>query len=497
MVILAVLGAAYAACWNSWRVVVDDGWELGKIHYALQHPDLLHRVWNDQPWLHTLLNAALCRWFGEGPWIPRLFTVLSVGAMWAAVAWMGRSHLGFAGLAFGALLWAGSYWTLPMSVSAVLEPPALAWAVVSAGLLARANGPPGWGRAVISGAVMAAALHIKFTAAVVAPGLALLLLRLYGWRKSLQLLGPWLLGWGAAFAALAWISPSFRWDWLLGSHWAARAGAMTDPTFERYPVPLLGTSHPVMLASGVFGLWTVMRLGWPPVGMFAVGAWLGAFVFKAVAYPWWPYYEHHFAVPLTVLGALAAAQAARVLRDWWTEPPQPAGSASPGMGLGRLRSFGVGWSILVLSSLGALWVGFGAAVPYTLWGSRGLPESRLDPVLLRYLQEAPQKGRWCYAAPHHYPELAHCRMLPPPELLIVPRKRFWSGQITWSQITEYLDAYEVEWLILEENVELVEPVFVSWLTNRYEMVTRRGVSQLWRRLQPGPGNRGDALPPAT
>lgn len=489
LVILAGLGAGYALCGHSWRVAMDDGWELGKIHFVLQHPDLLDRVWNDQPWLHTLINAALCRWFGEGPWMPRLFTVLSVGAMWAGLAWLGKSHLGFVGLAFGALIWAGSYWTLNMSLGAVLEPSAFAWAVVSAVLFARAAGPWGWAWAAVSGVAMAAALHIKLTAAVVAPSLALLGLRLHGWRKSLLWFGPWLVGWAAAFAILAWISPSFRWDWLLGSHWAARAGAMADPTFELHSTPLLGTEHPLMLVSGVFGLWTLIRTGWPPVGMLALGVLSGAFLFKSLACPWWDYYRYHFELPLTVLGALAAGEAAQVLRSWWSGPARAGPGAQPGIGSGRVGSFKAGSAILVLSSLAALWVGFGAPTSYNLWAGARLLGNHPDPVPLQYLQEGPRKGRWRYAAPHHYPELVHCRLFPPPELLILPRKRFWSGQITWPRVTEYLDAYEVEWLILQEDVELAQPVFVSWLTNRYRMVTRWDVFELWRRIETGPGPR--------
>lgn len=483
-VILGALGVGYAFTGGAGGVASDDGWELGKIQFAVQHPELLGRVWNDQPWLHTLINATLCRWLGEGPWVPRGFTVVSVAAMWVALAWMGGGRLGWLGMVAAGLLWAGCRSALNVGFAAMLEGPALAWAVVAAALLAQAAESRPWLWVAASGAVMAAALHLKLTAAVIAPGLALLGWRLFGWRGSLRLAPIWLMGWAVTFAALAWISPSFRWEWLLGSHWAARSGALADPTFDPGPVPLLGTVSPTLLVGGVFGLMAVVRTGLPPVGVFAVGAWLGALLFKAVAYPWWPYYEFHFAVPLAVLGGLAVASAAQSLRAWWGGTTR-AGMASHPKGLSSEASTMQPWAgVIVLSTLAALWVGFGTSALHGFWANVVIQGNRLNAVFSPHLQETAGKARWCYAGPHYYPELAHARILPPPELLILPRKRFWSGQITWSKVTEYLDAYEVEWLILEESVELAQPVFVAWLTNRYEEVTSRRSAQLWRRKVP-------------
>ena len=53
----------------------DDGFELCKSALLARRPELAPHMWNDQPWLHTMLNAALFRLLGEHAALPRLFSV--------------------------------------------------------------------------------------------------------------------------------------------------------------------------------------------------------------------------------------------------------------------------------------------------------------------------------------------------------------------------------------------------------------------------------------
>ncbi|MEJ5239103.1 hypothetical protein [Limisphaera sp. VF-2] len=87
--IAVVLAVGYCPFRHAWGPGGGDGWEVMKIHFAVRQPDQLARVSNDQPWQHTLLNAWLVRWCGEGPQWPCLFSVVSMAAMWAAIACMG------------------------------------------------------------------------------------------------------------------------------------------------------------------------------------------------------------------------------------------------------------------------------------------------------------------------------------------------------------------------------------------------------------------------
>jgi hypothetical protein len=50
----------------------DDGLELSKASLLVRKPAEASRMWNDQPWFHTLMTGVLFRILGEKVWIPRL-----------------------------------------------------------------------------------------------------------------------------------------------------------------------------------------------------------------------------------------------------------------------------------------------------------------------------------------------------------------------------------------------------------------------------------------
>jgi len=484
VLILGVLALGYWVTRDFVTVGRDDHWEILKVHFAVREPELLPRVWNDQPWLHTLLNARLCQWLGEGLPVMRLFTVGSVAAMWAAVVWLGRGALGFVGVVSAALLVAGWRYGMPLQFSFMLEPAAWSWAFVAAGLLYRTGGRlPAW-QATLSGAVMGAAMQMKLTAVLVAPGLVLLCWRVYGLRESLRLVVPWGLGWAASFGLVAWLSPNFRWDWLLGSHWAANQAAETVPGLlsgARWP-----WSTPdclVALVAGGFGLLGLRRLGWPPVGVFAVGVLVGALLFRAVARLWWDYYELHFVWPLSILGGLGIAEAVRILRWQWSGQGRAGGEGISTLVLPSTRA--VGRAVLVLSSVPALWVGVGLGLAAWEWNKIHSWRSYAEPMVRRHLQATATTNRWCYGASPFYREFAQDGVFPPPELLILPPKRFWSGQITWEGVATCLETNRVPLLLLLRDLELQESTFVSWLTQHYAPVEFGDRTEVWHRLEPG------------
>ncbi|MGA4643203.1 hypothetical protein [Limisphaera sp. 4302-co] len=482
LVVVLCLAAGYLTTRNLPSVGPDDCWELLKIHFAVRHADQLPRVWNDQPWLHTLLNARLCQWFGEGPHMPRLFTVVSMAAMWAAIAWMGRGTLGAVGLVGAALLMASVPRDLLLIFSIMLEPAAWAWAVVAAGLLSGAGPRLRPWQPFLSGAVMGAAMHLKLTAVITAPGLVLYSWRRWGFRESLRLLLPWLAGWVASFGLWARLSPNFRWDWLLGSHWMANQHASADPATMEYVRGFLGPNVLVVVVAGGFGLLTLRALQWPAVGMFAVGTLLGALAFKAIATLWWWYYEYQFVLPLSILGGLALVHAVRVLQAHWSDatkgpapdradqtPPSPKAVAS---------------AVLTLSTVAALWAGFGAGRlvgNVNMLLTRGGP----DPIVLEHMRATARSNLWCYAPVDYYVEMCHAGVFPPPELLVLPRKRFLSGQISWQDVVVCLESNQVDLLVIRREAEKADPTFSSWLMQHCVPLEVTERMEIWRRRAPG------------
>lgn len=478
-----LLACGYSELRDRWLLGGDEGWEMMKIHFAARKADQLVRVWNDQPWLHTLLNAHLVRWLGEGPQWPRLFTVGSMAAMWAAIAWMGRSVLGFVGMATAAFL----YWTwsegLFLTFSVMLEPVAWAWAWVAAAILYSGDRELPWWRAVCSGAVMGAAMQMKLTSAVIAPGLVLLSLRLYGWRGSLRVAGPWLIGWAASFGLIAWLSPSFRWDWLLGSHWAANRAAPMDPSLQDASASILTVETLTPLLAGGFGLLVLRRLGRPPLGVFALGVLVGGGLFKAVANLWWYYYGIHFVLPCSVLGGMAVADSMRVLQRYWSGAQAGAGAGAEGEPAGSPPS--VAYAVLVLSTVGALCAGVGSGSILMRWTALSRLPLRPDPILVQQLRAAGASNEVCYASITYYHELLVAGVFPLPEFLILPAKRFLSGQVTWADVAQALESNRVPLLILERDRELAQPEFAGLVRRHYGLTDVQGNTEVWRRLDSG------------
>lgn len=476
-----VLTVLLACFW--WRdlgtaiyVGYDDPWELLKIGFFVRHPELGARVWNDQPWLHTLLNAWLCRSIAPGAWIPRLFTIASVAAMWAAVGWMGRGVPGALGLTTGFLLVAGTDTGLRLMLSTMLEPASMAWAVVAAALLCGGVAGPGPFRAALSGLVMAAALHVKFTAAITVPGMVFLVLRRYGWRGALRLLPAWMTGFGSGFVGLVWASPSFRWDWLLASHWEARHGI--ESGFEP-PTPLeilLQVENLPWLLAGLAGLAWALRTGASPVETFALGWLAGAFAFACVARPWWYYYQYHFLVPASLLGGGFLERTLACLGAWG--PGARTEARFAGSRGGRFSP--PVWScILVPATVGALWLGFGLTGTLRTLMFMGPGFTPAQPLVVQMLREQAPRIRWCYGSVEYLAELVQAGVYPPPELLVMSPKRLWSGQLNLSRLAHILESTGTELLLLHRRREPADPNFAEWLHRRYRMWESMGDAEIW------------------
>ncbi len=187
----------------------DDAFELGKAQLLHRRPDLAERLGNDQPWLHTLLMAALFRGLGEDAAIPRGATLLwTLGLTWACFRLLGNEAGWPEKLLFLAFFFTSTL-VLSLSASAMLEMPAFATALCAVAISMPFGGGGASWRPVAAGLLLAAAAHIKLTALMVAPAWAMTLWlgkrELLTKRWILLLFGGFLLG----GLALAWICPLF------------------------------------------------------------------------------------------------------------------------------------------------------------------------------------------------------------------------------------------------------------------------------------------------
>lgn len=93
--LLAVLGGLVLKTGEDAEILwgTDSGFELYKAQVLAERPGEARRMWNDQPWLHTLLVATLFR-AGGGVTEARVLTILSVAALYAALTLLWRASGG-------------------------------------------------------------------------------------------------------------------------------------------------------------------------------------------------------------------------------------------------------------------------------------------------------------------------------------------------------------------------------------------------------------------
>ena len=266
----------------------DDGYELCKAQLLERRPDLAARMWNDQPWLDTMVVARLFRVLGEHAVIPRALSLISVAVMVLGIGYVVRGSGTAVEWSLFPLFFLTAFPMPQLAMSAMLEIPAVACAVVSLALLGDQEGTWARGRLVLSGCAFGAALQIKLTSVILVGGLVVLLC--YG--KTLKEAGRSLALWcGAALCAwgpIAWTSPAFDPHTLFASHLAAgrampeaarKVFAFSYVDLIRSPALCLGAGV------GIAGLWRRRERG-----LLAVLALLaGGIVFGLLHRPWWQY----------------------------------------------------------------------------------------------------------------------------------------------------------------------------------------------------------------
>ncbi|RME94434.1 MAG: hypothetical protein D6766_05835 [Verrucomicrobia bacterium] len=476
-----------------WRAAYQlgpaEGYELMKAVLVSQGHALYGPFWNDQPPLHTELLAGLFLLFGPSVRLGRLVSIGSAMLLFAGLSALARrGSTRLAGvMAVGLLLCASE--SLRLSVAAMLEVPAFALGVAALWLWVqgRERGTVGWFAA--SGAVFGGALQVKFTAALLGPAMAVDFL-VERWRQRCRAGNPphagasetagtrpqqdpgwqgalaWLAGATGVFGLVAWIwyQPG-TWTVFWKSHFSAGTAAGATELGEVFRWSLFQDDLGLVLP-GLAGL--VLLAGarrrevlMPAVILFTT------LLAHGLHRPVWPTYRLHFAIPLAWLGGLGLVEGFRT----WRRRRQAADSGH--------------WAATTASV--TIWsVGLSAALtlaPEKAWREwRQL--RRADPaasektvVMLR--AAAARNVRWVVT---DQTLAAFWAGLPiPPELVILPAKRFWSGQITLQEVREVVVCYQPELVYLASWPEAFEEI--ADLLQAHYMPDSQG-SCLFKRKRP-------------
>lgn len=437
----------------------DEGMEFCKATLMWLRPDLLPRMWNDQPLLYTAILSRLFALFGPEAWLARLLTLGSTGVLLLSML---------------ALLPAGSKWpgqvscillliswrSVPeLTMSAMCELPALSLALASAAAASRLRafclGP------ALSGVLFALSLHIKLTAIIVLPALLVA-----AWFSGVRRPISWLVWLGCAvgtFSLLVYLTPGWSWDLVWNSHFEAKAAlAKTAPSAYRLTwTSFLDVPAPV-LAATVAAVTPRKRNHWGVELAFPLALLATAFGIHSVHRPWWWYYDLHFAIPFSMLGSFGfsvlwesafrrSLHDKTVLRARIT-PFAPAAGATIG------------------SAVVALWVSF--QLPYFIQEVhrlRGGLKSE-DSELINSVHGYAPNTVWAFARGPGLTVAFAEGLLVPPELIILSKKRFWSQRITEAEVLQTVQQYEPELLLLPRQTERLPAEWQALLATNYTFV---------------------------
>lgn len=462
----------------------DDGFELCKAALVARRPDLAPLMWNDQPWLHTLLNATLFRLVGEHAALPRILSLISLGALLAAMVFLLRRTLSFAGgLALGCFLITAD--GMPnLSVAAMLELPAISWAMVASALAATPPGVVIRRRLLSAGALLALACHVKFTSLLVLPALLVMVWMQTGRRLFASALVWAALSFVTTFSLLVQLSPSFDLEQLLSPHFKTASVLIAAERAQFHlqwewvlgdPAPLMAAlfamAHPFFKRGCPFGWFTLVLLG------TAVGI--------ALCYrPWWRYYLIHIQVPTAMLGGVGVTWLSQQLSTLWGKASTANNSPVQRQPTTPLPHHAVPGVIMGTAAVVALWCGF--ALPRMISAMEEMsnyPTTQSNP-LVSVLRRYQDRIQWCYTDSRDV--AFHGGVLIPPELIVLSRKRFWHGDLDERRLWNWVRLYTPEAIVVSEHYRVSYPTWTSWLNNEYVLCAKEHGQECWvaRSLNP-------------
>ena len=447
---------------------VDEGYEVMKALLFERGFSLYSQIWDDQPPLFTVLLAGAFKLGGPSILSARLAVVCFSLLLFLAFYELIRRDLGeIPGLA-GTFLLLASPSVLNLSVAVMQEIPTFSVALLSFLFLRVYGTRRTWPWLAASGATMALALQIKFTAVMVGPAMMAEFflmhrtspIRIIGkrgasenrWHARLAHLIRNAFIWGIPFItvfvviAAEWGKGSLQQGWKAHAqgHAVPGMGGPEDCVFSF----VLIKDHAATVVFAILGIGLLLRnRRWGSLAFPAILL-LTSTVVHAWHRPWWNYYYLHFAVPLAWLAGFAAKSLLTHGSKLFTQQTL------------CIRSFSTYSSVICLVLAASLLVAAEVRIEKTfkhLNGAKRIESS----ALLREMKKYASQSRWAYCDMMSNMYAFHARISAPPEIAVITFKRFWSGQITREQIVGVCGEYQSDLLIIRAEPEQIWEPLVS------------------------------------
>ena len=418
----------------------DEGHELMKALLVSRGHPLYKEVWNDQPPLYTLIVGGFFWLIGPSAFTARIITVGFSALLLLALYGLVAQAVGYLAALIAVLLLFASAHFMELSVSAMLEVPALAvglcalWAATQYSRQSRLR------LLVTSGALFACALQVKLSAALFLPAILMELFE----RKSvdctnatvtkLRSLGFWGSGMvffasvGIVFSIIAFLFyDSVTISIFLKSHFSKSTKEAAELIMSRWnPCSILSDLGPALSCIGLFLFlpWTKERTYRPPIVLLTT-----VICFHCFHQPYWYYYGLHFAIPVSWLAPVGLVEWGRLLK-------------TQKIGITPLAKFTFAGSALC-------WCICFSIVFIQLPDKIASEANRLLSVQPasqnRYVKsltanEIPCK--WIFTDRSLAAFWANSPI--PPELSVIPLKRIWSESISKDEVLRCLTAYRPE-----------------------------------------------------
>lgn len=418
----------------------DEGYELLKGFMCWKGYTLYSQIWNDQPPLYTLFVVTVFKLFGPSLMAARILAAGFGLLLFGTVFWLicQRSRIWAAWAAVFFLI--SSPFILLISVSVMLEVPAISLGLLAACLLFQWEKERKTGWLLVSGIVMGIALQVKLTTVMIMPAIIAQMFtsRIAGQNKvqikqNIRAILQWGLTTILIFGMIyfIWARGSFQSSWESHFEDYSAAGFGSPKDFPFQWSLLLNHAECVVAALAALGL-IIKRNCWRSF-IFPVVLLLTALSIHSVHRPWWPYYYLHIAVPLAWLAGFAITEgfvaSSRLL---------------------SATSFNLKWfttwkGLAICGVLALIIVKSERRLEANIASIRSLPTVSESSILTK-MAEYSSRTHWVYTENDVY--AFEARLPVPPQLTVVMFKRFWSGQLTPSRIVDICRHYQVEQLVL-------------------------------------------------
>jgi len=482
---VAILGAIIGfLAWNAplkhgLTIGGDDGFELCKAQLLNRKPEFASLLHNDQPWLHTMVIAQGFALFGENAAVPRL---LGLGLMLALVlgCWRLMPQLSL----LERLLFLGVFFAsreVPiLSTSAMLDPAAIALAILAVTCSCSGEQPLSNPRSYGAGVLFAAAVATKLTALILIPAWAVFIWR----RRQVTPLATTLprigFGFGAFTLFVIAISPTLSIESLWLSHWRVNGLIAARPELGHgFQIGDVFTEWTILIPV-VLGVISLSKQSFTERSgsLFALIWLMTDFAVHLWHKPWWGYYAIHFYVPLAILAAQGGGW---IIQSAWNGiwlPKEDPDDHEIKRGWHLHQSARSSLAAVVAAIILSSWCGIRLPSLFKELTDIHLRETDQDDPFVPTIRRYADQVKWLYCSDDSV--AFQSGVLQPPELVLGTYKRVLNQELTKDIVFRTVQKYKPELLLLRRNGEVNDKRFGSFLeTGGYSRIMWSGMSELW------------------